>query len=56
MEDALNEISKEIVFHPLYFAEFCMEIDTVDDLAKVRKQRKVRMEKMKEIGIIMVRI
>ena len=52
----LNEISKEIVLHPLYFTEFCMEIDTVDDLAKVGKQRKVGVKKMKAIGIIMVRI
>ncbi len=35
----LNEISKEIVLHLLYFAEFYMEIDTVDDLTKVRKRR-----------------
>jgi len=52
----LNEISKEIVLHPLYFAEFCMEIDTVDDLAKVRKRRKVGVKKMKAMGIMMVRI
>ena len=52
----LNEISKEIMLHPLYFAEFCMEIDTVDDLAKVRKRRKVGVKKMKEMGIMMVRI
>ena len=52
----LNEISKEIVLHPLYFTEFCMEIDTVDDLAKVRKWRKVGMKKMKEMSIMMVRI
>jgi len=31
-EDAFNEISKEIVLHPLYFDEFCMEVDTVGDL------------------------
>ena len=52
----LNEISKGIVLHPLYFAEFCMEIDTVDDLAKARKRRKVGVKKMKEMCIMMVRI
>ena len=51
-----NEISKEIVLHPLYFTEFCMEIDTVDDLAKVRKRRKVGVKKMKAMGIMIVRI
>ena len=51
-----NEISKEIVLHLLYFTEFCMEIDTVDDLAKVRKRRKVGVKKMKAMGIMMVRI
>jgi len=33
-----------------------MEIDTVDDLAKARKQWKVGVKKMKEMGIMMVRI
>lgn len=35
-EDAFNEISDELVLHPLYFTEFCMEIDTMADLDKAR--------------------
>ena len=33
-EDAFNKISREIMLHPLYFKEFCMEIDAMDDLEK----------------------
>jgi len=36
-EDAFNKISNEIVLRPLYFEEFCMEIDTMDDLEKARR-------------------
>lgn len=36
-EDAFNQISDKMVLRPLYFGEFCMEIDTVDDLEKARK-------------------
>ncbi len=36
-EDAFNRISEEIVLRPLYFEEFCMEIDTVDDLERARR-------------------
>ena len=36
-EDAFNEISNEIVLHPLYFEEFCMEIDTTGDLERARR-------------------
>ena len=46
----LNEISKEIVLHPLYLEEFCMKIDTADGLVKVE------VKKMKEMGIMMVKI
>ncbi len=35
-EDAFNEISREIVLRPLYFREFCLEIDTVADLEKAK--------------------
>ena len=35
-EDAFNEISEEIALYSLYFEEFCMEIDTVDDLERAR--------------------
>ena len=35
-EDAFNEISKEIVLRPLYYDEFCMEIDTMGDLDKAK--------------------
>lgn len=31
-EDAFNEISRELLLSPLYFEEFCTEIDTVSDL------------------------
>jgi len=32
-EDAFNEISDKIILHPVYFdEEFCLEIDTVEDL------------------------
>jgi len=33
-EDAFNEISQEVALYPLYFREFCMEIDTVSDLER----------------------
>jgi phosphoenolpyruvate phosphomutase / 2-hydroxyethylphosphonate cytidylyltransferase len=36
-EDALNEISDDVLLGPLYFKEFCMEIDTKSDLEKTRK-------------------
>ena len=52
----LNEISKKLVLYPLYFAEFCMEIDTVDDLAKARNRCKMGVKKLKKMGIMMVRI
>ena len=36
-EDAFNNISNEIILKPLYFTdEFCMEIDTNEDLRKAR--------------------
>lgn len=35
-EDAFNEISGEILLRPLYFEEFCMEIDTMGDLEKAK--------------------
>ena len=36
-EDVLNKISKDIMVKPLYFSnEFCMEIDTKEDLNKAR--------------------
>ncbi len=35
-EDALNEISGEIILRPLYYEGFCMEIDTMTDLEKAR--------------------
>lgn len=36
-EDAFNNISNEIMLKPLYFTdEFCMEIDTKEDLRKAR--------------------
>lgn len=35
-EDALNEISNDVSLRPLYFKEFCMEIDTKADLEKTR--------------------
>jgi len=38
-EDAFNKVSGQIVLRPLYFKEFCMEIDTVDDLEKARAWR-----------------
>ena len=34
-EDAFNEISRETALYPLYYEEFCMEIDTLSDLRKV---------------------
>jgi len=39
-EDAFNEISKEITLRPLYIKEFCMEIDTVSDLERARREMK----------------
>lgn len=36
-EDALNEISDDVLLSPLYFKEFCMEIDTRADLEKTRR-------------------
>jgi len=36
-EDAFNEISAEVLLRPLYFKEFCMEIDTRADLEKTRR-------------------
>jgi len=37
-EDAFNKISNEIILKPLYFInEFCMEIDTMEDLDTVKK-------------------
>jgi phosphoenolpyruvate phosphomutase len=36
-EDALNEISGDALLRPLYFKEFCMEIDTKADLEKTRR-------------------
>jgi phosphoenolpyruvate phosphomutase len=38
-EDAFNKISDEIALKPLYFDdEFCMEIDTMEDLKTIRKK------------------
>lgn len=36
-EDAFNEISAEVLLRPLYFKEFCVEIDTRADLEKTRR-------------------
>jgi len=36
-EDAFNEISDDVLLRPLYFKEFCMEIDTKADLEKTRR-------------------
>jgi phosphoenolpyruvate phosphomutase len=36
-EDAFNEISDKVLLRPLYFKEFCMEIDTKSDLEKTRR-------------------
>ena len=38
-EDALNEIAREVVLRPLYFDEFCMEVDTPADLEIARSKR-----------------
>ena len=36
-EDAFNKISDKITLNPLYFSkEFCMEIDTMEDLKEAR--------------------
>lgn len=35
-ETALNEILGQLNFRPLYFDEFCMEIDTLEDLKQAR--------------------
>ncbi len=51
-----TEIAEEMLLHPSYFAESYLEIDAVDDLAEARKQRKVGVKKMKEMGIMMVKI
>jgi choline kinase len=41
-EDAFNEIADSLSLRPLYFKEFCIEIDTRGDLGKARRhfQRK----------------
>ena len=36
-EDAFNNVSGRIRLRPLYFDEFCMEIDTIEDLETARK-------------------
>jgi len=36
-EEAFNQVSNELVLRPLYFREFCMEIDTAEDLQTARK-------------------
>jgi choline kinase len=36
-EDAFNEISDEVLLRPLYFEEFCVEIDTKAELEKTRR-------------------
>lgn len=36
-ETALNEISGRIHLRPLYFDEFCMEVDTIEDLERARR-------------------
>ena len=36
-EDAFNQVSHEIALRPLYFHEFCMEIDTAEDLETARR-------------------
>jgi phosphoenolpyruvate phosphomutase len=35
-EDAFNQVSHRITLRPLYFEEFCMEIDTAEDLETAR--------------------
>ncbi len=35
-EDAFNKISDDLVLRPLYFKEFCMEIDTAADLEEAK--------------------
>jgi len=35
-EEALNRVSDRIELRPLYYGEFCMEIDTVEDLEAAR--------------------
>ncbi len=35
-EEALNRVSDRIDLHPLYYEEFCMEIDTLEDLELAR--------------------
>lgn len=43
-EDAFNQISDEIMLRPIYFEnEFCMEIDTNEDLIKAREYFKHTM-------------
>ena len=37
-ENALNEILREVTLYPLYLKEFCMEIDTVNDLERARNE------------------
>lgn len=44
-EDAFNQISDQIVLRPLYFEEFCMEIDTPADLEKAKTWLKSERDK-----------
>ena len=44
-EDAFNEISGEIVLRPLFFEEFCLEIDTISDLKKAESWVRSKSEK-----------
>lgn len=45
-ENVFNEISHRLALHPLrYHDEFCMEIDTIEDLLIARKYFKERSER-----------
>ena len=44
-EDAFNEISGEILLRPLFFEEFCTEIDTISDLKKAEGWLRSKAEK-----------
>jgi len=46
-EDAFNEISGEIQLRPLFFEEFCIEIDTTNDLKEAESWIRNRMRKGK---------
>jgi len=44
-EDAFNEISHDLLLSPLYFKEFCIEIDTKADLEKTRRYFRGKVDK-----------